>query len=279
MSSKYYGEMVAYITGGTSGIGLDLAKNYLKKGCKKMCLVSRSAVDNNFISDLKKLSQGDDAIIVHHRADVSNQQSLEDSFKRAETEIGTPNLIINSAGIAFSYGFKDISQELFQKVININLIGSANIARVGIPYLKKTKGHLVFVASMAGIIPSPGYSAYGASKFGVMGLGNILKLEMATHGVGVSLVCPPEVITPMIEEERKHISKTALELKKTAGSLPLEKIIPTVDKGIRNRKFLVIPGTKAKLLNFSSTRLPNITRTITTFLYKTYLKKFNEQPL
>lgn len=101
-----------------------------------------------------------------------------------------------------------------------------------------------------------GYTAYGSSKFALVGFSESLRSEMKRHNIHVSVVCPPEVETPMIIEEAKTIPPEALAVKKLSGVLKPEPVAKTIMKGISKHKFLIIPGVTCRLLYVSQKLSP-----------------------
>jgi len=112
-----------------------------------------------------------------------------------------------------------------------------------------------------------GYAAYCASKYGVVGLAEVLRIELAQKGIDVTVVCPPEVETPMVEAERLNRPKQTEALKLMAGTLPLDYAVRQIRKGIDARRFMVIPGWRARGLWFTNKLLPGfMTRRLADFL-------------
>ena len=158
---------------------------------------------------------------------------------------------MNCAGVVIATPFEETDEAAFRRVVDINLYGSRNVAAATLPHLKNG-GHLVLVASLAGFVANYGYSAYCSSKFGVVGLAEVLRLEQKPNGVNLSVVAPPEVMTPMVEEERRSGSKITGELKQFAGSMQLEPAARAILDGIDSGDFLIIPSARGK-----ATRLLN----------------------
>ena len=150
---------------------------------------------------------------------------------------------------------EDTSPEAFKKVIDVNLNGSFNFASAIMP-LMKPGSQIALIASVAGLISNYGYSAYGASKFGVVGLATTLRYEYEHQGIAVSCVCPPEVKTPMVAEEHANGDPVSLELKKFAGSMDPDDACDQIFAGIQSRKWMIIPSFEAKSLIFISRVLP-----------------------
>ncbi len=252
-----------YITGGASGIGFQLAKVYVRAGCAVTLFDIQST--EAAVTELSALSG---AIPVRAFVlDVSDAASVREVFDQAAAEAG-PDVVIHCAGICMAAPFDEIGDDAYTRLININLLGSRHVAAAVLPHMN-AGSHLVFVASMAGLVGCYGYSAYCASKYGVVGLAEVLRIELAAKGIDVSVVCPPEVETPLVVEERKSRPRQTEALKLMAGTLPLEYAVAQIRRGIDRRRFLIIPGKRARGLWFTNKLLPGcLTRRLADFLVK-----------
>ena len=249
----------AWVTGGSSGIGLALSKLLLKDKYQ-VCIFAHAGIEQA-VTELKKQSPS-----VHgFEIDVQNESNLEKAFAEAVTAAGTPDLVINSAGIVIAKSFEDMSSEEFLRQININLVGSRNVAHAALPYLKQTtqqgrRPKVVFIASASGLLGCYDYTGYCSSKFGVVGLAEVLRMELRSQNIDIAVVCPPEIDTPLVTEERKHGSPVTAALKQLGGSMPLDKASKEIYNGILSSDFMIIPGTQVRLLIKVSRLLPNTFR-------------------
>jgi NAD(P)-dependent dehydrogenase (short-subunit alcohol dehydrogenase family) len=224
-----------FITGATSGIGLRLAELLTQRGAR-VALLDRELRPGA----LQRLPE---AVAVE--VDVRDADAVEAAFATAEARIGAPTLVINSAGIQLGKTFTDLSSEEFTRVVEVNLLGSRHVAAAALRRLAPG-GHLVLVASLAGLVPNYGYAAYCASKYGVVGLAEVLRLECRPRGIRVSCVCPPEVQTPMVDEERLTELAPTRALKDLAGTMALEPAARGILAGIDRGDFLIIPSARAR---------------------------------
>jgi len=250
-----------YITGGASGIGLQLARDYVRSGCAVTLFDIQSTEEA--VAELSAIPGA--GSVRAFALDVSDPTSVRQIFAQAAAE-QRPDVVIHCAGICIAAPFEEIDDVAYTRLININLLGSRHVAAGVLPHLK-SGAQLVFVASMAGLVGCYGYSAYCASKYGVVGLAEVLRIELAPRGIDVSVVCPPEVETPLVVEERKSRPKQTESLKLMAGTLPVDFAVAQVRRGIDQRRFLIIPGKRARGLWFTNKLLPGfLTRRLADFL-------------
>jgi NAD(P)-dependent dehydrogenase (short-subunit alcohol dehydrogenase family) len=232
-----------YISGGASGIGRCLARMGAQGGASIAIFDLRIPAEVR--TEFSEICGPDRCSF--HQVDVLDAQALAGAAELAAERIGPPTLAINSAGMQLAKPFLEMSAEEFDRVVNLNLNGSRNFAAAVLPRMQRG-ARLALIASLAGLVPSYCYSAYNASKFGVVGLAGALRMECLPHGVGVSVVCPPEVLTPMVEEELKTMHPVTRELKRVAGTLDLESAGREIIAGLERGRFYVVPGFRARMV-------------------------------
>ena len=233
------------ITGGTSGIGLRLAELLGARG-DRLAILDRTLRPEA----MERLERAAPNRLTAHEVDVRDAQAIATAVDEAQ-----PRLVINSAGIQLAKPFTELTDEEFRRLVDVNLIGSRNVAAAAFPHLADG-GHLVLIASLAGLVANYGYAGYCASKYGVVGLAEVLRLEGRPQGIAVSCVCPPEVETPMVEEERRTQLAPSKALKDMAGSMQLEPAAQAILKGIDRREFMIVPSARAKGARLAGRLLP-----------------------
>jgi len=232
-----------YISGGGSGIGLYLAKKFAADGAKISIFDLR--ISEEVRGELTQLAGAE--AVAFHELDICDSLAVSEAAEQAAANIGAPDLAINCAGIQISKPFLELSAEEFSRVININLIGSRNFAAAVLPHMG-SGSRLAFVASLAGLISNYTYAAYNASKFGVVGLAGAVRMDSIARGIEVSVICPPEVMTPMVEEELKTMDPITYELKQVAGTLDLDTACNEIFAGLEKGDFYIIPGFRARMI-------------------------------
>ncbi len=228
-----------FISGGGSGIGREFAIRLAQEGAH-VAIFNRKLAPQ-VIEEMRNAAQRPDQRFESYSADVSNDAAIQAAINQAVQTLGPPDLAINSAGIQIAAPFEALTSAQFNQVIHVNLIGSRNFAAACLPHLRPG-AHLVLVASLAGLVGNFAYAAYCASKFGTVGLAQVLRLELKLKGIDVSVCCPGEIDTPLVVEERKTLHPVSAALKDFAGTMDVQPACAGMLKGIARRDFEIIPG-------------------------------------
>lgn len=234
------------ITGGGSGLGLGLGQRLLRQG--GILTVLDLSVSHEARCQLDEAAKQGGGQWHYLEVNVTDEQAVDRLIRLAVQRFGHVNLAVNSAGIINNKTFAKLTSAEFRQVIEVNLFGSFNFAKAVLPHLA-SGGRLALMSSMAGLISNYGYTAYGTSKFGVVGLATTLRYEYEPLGFGITCICPPEVKTPMVAHERSkgNGDPISLALKDFAGSLELDEACDAILAGIDAGEFLVVPGLRSKL--------------------------------
>lgn len=237
------------ITGGSSGIGLSLARHYARRGCDVVLIARDAERLDSAVSDCRAMRKEDDQQIVGLSLDVTDYENLPEGLGKVFAEAGVPDIMILSAGTAANATFLDTTPAMFDHVMNVNLVAVRECVRATLPAMvERGCGQIAFVSSMAGFVGIYGYSAYAASKFAVNGMAQALGQELAGTGVTVHLICPSEVNTPMIEAESGFVLPQTRFLKDLVGTMEPDVVAAKIVRGLDLGKRTIVPGARAGLM-------------------------------
>jgi len=191
---------VAFVTGSAGGIGLGIARACADAGMK----IVISDIDEDALEQSATLLRGDGAGVMTVRLDVTDRNDWARVARDVPEGMGPVQLLVNNAGIStLGMRFDEITPELWDRVMEINLTGVYNGVHYFLGGMRDVGGgHIVNTSSVAGLIGIPTLAPYSASKFGVVGLSEVLRAELAELGIGVSVLCPSSVRTRLRDTSR-----------------------------------------------------------------------------
>ena len=196
----------AIITGGSRGIGKEVAILLAKKGINVVICSRNHNEINRVVEEIKAMYQVSEVLGL--KCDISISIEVNTLIKSTIERFGGIDILINNAGIVFVKKLIDTLEEEWDQTINTNLKGAFLCSKAVLPYMiHKKSGVIINVSSGAGKVGFENISAYCASKFGMMGLTESLAWEVANYNMRVMTICPGEVDTKMQESTDQEYYK------------------------------------------------------------------------
>lgn len=254
LSPNRFRHQQVIITGGSSGIGLAVAEEFAKLGAH-LSLIARN---QEKLQEAKEViqSQFANAQVDLYSADVADSDNITQVITTIGEKHGIFALICN-AGTGACGRFEDTDTRTLQRVMDINYWGSVYTLQAALPYLKQSPGgHIGFVSSVGGYLGAIGYSSYAPSKFAVTGLAECIRMEASDHGLGTTVVFPPDTDTPLWHWEQAHTLPECKALSKNAKLMSPEKVAQKFVQGIVKNKFEVICNTESRMIRWMKVNLP-----------------------
>ena len=193
--------MRAVVTGAGSGLGRGFCNQIAARGGK----VVVSDIDEKHAEETADIlrARGAEAHVV--KCDVSHAREVEQLAKRAEELLGGVDLVVNNAGVATVGAVGDVPIDDWQWLLGINLYGVIYGCHAFVPRMKRQKsGHIINVASAAGLLSAPNMAPYNVSKAGVVALSETMFTELQPFNVGVTVLCPTFFQTNILNSARDH---------------------------------------------------------------------------
>ncbi|WP_406629345.1 SDR family oxidoreductase [Ornithobacterium rhinotracheale] len=184
-------DKVAYITGGTKGIGFGVAKLLVDNGMR-VAISGRKLEDAQAAA--KKLSS-DESRVLGLSSDVSSLENEENAVKEVLAKFGQLDVVLANAGVGHFAPVDELTPEQWHQMINTNLNGAFHTLKASVEALKKSKGYYISLASLAGTNFFATASGYNASKFGVVGFTQAAMLDLRKYDIKVSTIMPGSVAT------------------------------------------------------------------------------------
>ena len=181
----------AYITGGSKGIGFGIARALLDRGMH-VAIISRSM---NAARDAAESLSKDPAKVLAIESEVSSMAAEMDAVKKVISHFGGLDALVANAGVGHFAPIDQLSEQDWKETIDTNLTGVFNSVKASIDSLKKSKGYIITIASLAGTNFFETASAYNASKFGLVGFSQAIMLDLRKYGIKVTTIMPGSVAT------------------------------------------------------------------------------------
>ncbi len=204
-------QKVWLITGTSTGFGRELVEQLLAKGE----MVVATARKPEQIAEFSERYPQTALVLA---LDVTDQESVEAAVRDALKRFGRVDVLVNNAGYGLAGAIEEATEAEFMPVFETNVFGLLRVTRALLPQFRKQKsGHIVNLSSIAGLIGSPGWGYYNASKFAVNGLSEALAAEMAPLGVSVTVVEPGPFRTDFLGRSGQEAKQRIAEYDATAG--------------------------------------------------------------
>lgn len=250
---------VAVITGSSRGIGKSIAIELAKQGA---FIVLNGRNPDRLESaklELIKIHKN----IITYCCDVSDSNQANELIKTAIKNFEKLDILVNNVGVSMRGDVADLNPEVFKTVFGSNVLGSVYPTIPAIKELRKTKGSIVFISSLAGIRGLPYLSAYSSSKMALRGIAESIRIEEEKHNIHVGLVL---VGITQIEHNKETISsdgsKKILKKRDSSKVDSTEKVAKNVLKNIQKRKFITTLTPIGKLNKFLQARFPMLVEKI-----------------
>ena len=192
MAGSIFKDKVVVITGASSGIGRELAYQLAEQGAW-LSLAARNGERLDTVAGECQARGGKAIAIV---TDVSEQAQCAQMIQRTVDHYHRIDMLVNNAGITMWANFEDVSDiSFYEQIMRVNYLGSVYCTYYALPFLKKTKGQIIGISSLAGKNGVPKRSGYAASKHAMVGFFDTLRIEIAEYGIGVTMIYPGFVAT------------------------------------------------------------------------------------
>jgi NAD(P)-dependent dehydrogenase (short-subunit alcohol dehydrogenase family) len=229
----------AVVTGGGSGLGRAICLELAKRGAR----VVVSDIDESTAHETIKLMRGGEGTFV--RCDVSDPEQVEKLADESFRQLGGVDLLVNNAGVAVAGEIGVVPLADWQWVVGINMWGVIHGCHFFIPRMRKAKGgHVLNVASAAGLLCGPKMGPYNVTKAAVVGLSETLRADLAADNIGVSVLCPTFFQTNIAKNSRgSEEMRPLVEELLRAGKLSAEDVARMTLEAVDGNRLYVTPHT------------------------------------
>ena len=199
----------AIVTGAAEGIGEAIAIELASNGAKVACINFNK---ESGIDTAKKINDsGGEALFI--KTDISDPNQVKSMVSESSNFLGSIDILVNNAAKFIFGAVEDVSQEQWEDILKVNVIGYSSCVKEALPHLKKSgKSAVVNLASVSSIIAGPKFVPYNTSKGAVLMLTRSLAVDLAEYGIRVNAVCPGSIHT---SATYKHIEHMGTDVEKT----------------------------------------------------------------
>lgn len=224
---------IVVITGGGSGIGAALARRFASDGAEAVIVSDRNAASAQTVA----AEVGGTAV----ECDVTDAASVAALVEQTIAAHGRVDLFCSNAGITTGVQLED-PDDLWHKAFEIHTMSHVYAARAVIPHMiERGSGYLLNTASAAGLLTSPGDAPYAVSKHGAVALGEWLAITYGDQGIGVSVLCPMGVSTPLLMDPLAAGEPGAMAVAASGAILDADYVAGVVVAGLAAQTFLILP--------------------------------------
>ncbi len=231
----------ALVTGAASGIGKATALELARRGAH----VTLADIDVAGAAATAEAIRAGGRRAAAYAVDVGEREQIDDLAARVLRDHGQIDLLVNNAGFAVVAPFLRTTDDDWQRLLAVNFLGPLRLTRALLPAMIAARsGHVVMVASLAGLVGAPGLVAYGATKFALVGLTEALRLEIEEAGVALTLVCPGFVRTNFANASRYDNGdfRRFLDEPPSWYGMAKEKVALEICGAVAHRRPLVVLG-------------------------------------
>ncbi|PQA58348.1 oxidoreductase [Siphonobacter curvatus] len=198
-------EKVWFVTGASKGLGLSLVKKLIATG-QRVAATSRHA---EALSEAVGTSSDQ---FLPLQVDLANEASVREAVQKTQETFGTLDVIVNNAGYGIGGSIEELTDAETRTSFDVNVFGTLNVIRAVMPYLRQQRsGHIINIASIAGFAANTGWAIYGASKFAVVGLSEVLAEDVKEFGIKVTVLEPGAFRTQFLTKESLVFAQNPIE--------------------------------------------------------------------
>lgn len=251
MDTSYFSHKKCFVTGAASGIGKATAMLLAEKNAELFLTDINDAGLEKTVEEIRSMNG---KVSEYLALNISDYEVVKAFSGKIQSQYGAMDIVMNIAGISIWGAVDKMKHEEWKSIIDVNLIGPIHVIETFVPeMMKQNSGHIVNVASAAGLFGLPWHAAYSASKYGLRGLSDVLRHDLKKHNIGVHLVCPGAVDTGLVqtikisglEIGQEKFQKLRERFQEHAVSP--EQAAKAILKGIENKDYYIFTSEDIRL--------------------------------
>jgi NAD(P)-dependent dehydrogenase (short-subunit alcohol dehydrogenase family) len=261
MPAKNFSGKKCLITGAASGIGRATALAAGSRGAQLFL----TDIDEAALAQVAREVAGAGGTVPYHGpADVADREAVGSMAREIHDAHGGLDVVMNIAGVSTWGRVEEMEHHHWKRMVDVNLMGPIHVIECFVPPMIAAGkgGHLVNVASAAALFGLPWHAAYSASKFGLRGVSEVLRFDLRRHDIGVTLVCPGGVSTPLVGTlEIVGVDRSAPAIQKAVGRFERRAVTPeraaeVIVRGVEKDRYLVFTSRDIRVGHWAQRFFP-----------------------
>ena len=260
------------VTGGASGLGRATCERFARGGFAVCVADINQQRGNETVAALKALG----SVAYYQTCDVRKEQDIETTITSAVTRWGQVDVLVNNAGVAVGGRIETSTMDDWLWAVDINVLGVARGCKAITPLFKKQRsGHIVNIASMAGLVNPPLMACYNATKSAVVGLSETLRIELEPFGIHTSVVCPAFFQTNLAESFRSGDPgmKKVVDNLLASSHITADNVAEDIFNAVQNKRFYILSHKEGRRMWRIKRYFPGLLKSMVSKGYKKNLKK------
>jgi 3-dehydrosphinganine reductase len=257
MVTSYWDHKLVLVTGGSSGIGLAIARAAAAQGSSVWLAARRQDVLESALAQVKATAIRDDQRFGVVSVDLSDPEQATTAIEKVIQQAGVPDVLVNSAGAAHPGYIQELKPEIFRWMMDANYFSTVYAIKAVLPgMIERKSGHIINISSAAGFLGVFGYTAYGATKFAVVGFSEVLRAEMKRYNIRVSVVYPADTQTPQLDYENQFKPPETKAISGNATALKPGQVAQVVIQQAARGRFSIFTSFDVRLFYILNKFLP-----------------------
>ncbi len=253
---SWNGKLV-FITGGSSGIGLEIARIAAAQGADTWLLARRGAVLQTALEQVRAAATRPEQRFGAVSVDLSQPEQAFPALQKAIREAGVPDVLVNAAGAAHPGYVEQLDPSIFRWMMDANYFSTIYATQSVLPgMIARRSGHILNISSAAGFLGVFGYTAYGASKFAVTGFSEVLRAEMKRYHIRVSVAYPSDTQTPQLDYENQFKPPETKAISGTSAPLSPAQVASSIVRQAQAGRYSIFTSFDMRLVYLLNKLLP-----------------------
>ncbi|XP_015280691.1 PREDICTED: 17-beta-hydroxysteroid dehydrogenase 14-like [Gekko japonicus] len=220
---RYPGKVVI-VTGGTSGIGSAIVREFVHQGANVVFCSRASGAEEGQAMQRDLQASGCPGDVFYQVCDVKNESDIKRLISVTIQRYGCLDCLVNNAGTSYFKTIDETSSQDFRNLMEINTVSCFLAAKYALPYLRETKGNIINMASITGVIGKKGDVAYNSSKGAIIAMTKALAIDESKYGVRVNSISPGYISTPLTERDANASPNPEMAMRKIINSGLIQRL-------------------------------------------------------